>query len=85
MVPRPANHNVVLCKLVFKVKEEQKPAISLSIRYQERRVSRGFSQVICLDYTKTLAPVIKFTMMVFMLSIVSQYALLLHQSTKWTY
>ena len=79
LVSRPANQNVVSSKWVYKVKEEQQPDGSLGIRYKARMVARGFSQVEGVDYTETFAPVVKFTSVRVLLSIVSSQNLILHQ------
>ena len=58
-----SGHNVVTCKWIFKVKEEQKLLTARSARQATRRgmVARGFSQVEGVDYSETYAPVVKFT------------------------
>lgn len=79
LVPRPVNRNVVSCKWIYRVKEEQKVDGCLGIRHKARLVARGFSQIEGLDYYETFAPVVKFTSVRVLLSLVSVNDLHLHQ------
>lgn len=71
--------NVISRKFVYKVKEEQKHHGSLLSIYKARFFSRGFSQVEVSDYSETFVPVINFTSIHILMSIVAINDLLLHK------
>lgn len=79
LVPRTEDGNVVSCKWIYRVKEEQKQDGKLGVRYKARLVARGFSQIEGLDYYETFAPVVKFTSIRVLLALVSVNDLHLHQ------
>jgi hypothetical protein len=54
LVPRPAESNIVGCKWVFKLKQDQKGDVS---RYKARLVAQGCTQVPGLDYVDMFTPV----------------------------
>lgn len=64
---------------VYKVKEEQNPDGSLWIRYKAGMVACGYSQVKGIDYIETFAPVVNFTSVRVLFSIVVPLKLNLHQ------
>lgn len=79
LVPRPQNENVVGCKWIYKVKEEQREGGSLGTRFKARLVAKGYSQVEGVDYSETFAPVVKFTSIRIILAMVATFDLHLHQ------
>lgn len=52
--------------------------ISLGIRYKAMMVARGFSNIEGVDYTETYAPVVNFTSVHVLISMVEAKDLLLH-------
>ncbi|KAJ0467966.1 putative RNA-directed DNA polymerase [Helianthus annuus] len=66
LVPRSPNTNVVDCKWVYKMKQDQTGAIT---RYKARLVAKGFRQQPGVDYHDTFSPVIKATTIRTVLSI----------------
>lgn len=79
LVHRPSSTNVNFFKRLFKVKEEQKYDGSPTTRYNAQLVARCFSQVKGVDFSETYAPVIKFTSVRTLLSIMTNFPLYLHQ------
>ena len=57
-VEKPHDRKVVGCKWVFKVKHGPDGMIKW---YKARLVAKGFTQVKGIDYSKTFAPISKFT------------------------
>ncbi|KAK1424826.1 hypothetical protein QVD17_20164 [Tagetes erecta] len=58
LVPRVPNSNVIGCKWVYKLKDDQHGALT---RYKARLVAKGFKQQPGIDYHETFSPVIKST------------------------
>jgi hypothetical protein len=56
LCPRPARHNIIRNKWVFKIKQKQDGTID---RYKARLVAKGFDQESGMDYTETFSPVVK--------------------------
>lgn len=74
-VPKPDRKNIIDCKWIFTVKNDEsgKP-----VRYKARLVARGFSQEYLTDYTETFAPVARIAGFRFMISFANQNKLLIH-------
>ncbi|KPI92981.1 Copia protein [Papilio xuthus] len=75
LVPRPQGKNIVDCKWIFTVKNDEfgKPS-----RYKARLVARGFSQQYLTDYDETFAPVARIATFRFLMSFAIQHNLLVH-------
>jgi hypothetical protein len=56
LVPRPASHNVVGCRWIFKTKLRSDGSIE---RHKARLVAQGFSQIKGLDFDDTFSPVVR--------------------------
>jgi len=54
LVKKPENKNIVDCKWVFTIKQNE---FGNPIRYKARLVARGFTQEYLVDYDETFAPV----------------------------
>lgn len=61
LVARPAQHNAVTSKWIFKLKNEWKSDGSFQASYKTRLVARGFSQTGGINYFETFSPVVKLT------------------------
>jgi len=73
---RPENKNIVDSRWVFSVKYNE---LGNPIRYKARLVARGFTQKYQIDYEETFAPVARISSFRFILSLVIQYNLKVHQ------
>jgi hypothetical protein len=76
LVEMPADHNLVSCKWVFKVKQAADGSVAC---YKARLVARGFSQAHGLDYNETYAPVAKFNSIRVILALAAVHDLEVHQ------
>jgi hypothetical protein len=56
LVPRPASHNVVGCRWIFKTKLRSDGSIE---HHKARLVAQGFSQIKGLDFDDTFSPVVR--------------------------
>ena len=79
LVPRSEASNILTSRWVFNVKQIPDGSGNTVESPKARLVARGFQQVEGLDYTETYAPVIKFTTIRLLLSLVAHYDLELHQ------
>lgn len=66
LVPHPANHHIINCKWVFKLKQRSDGSID---KYKARLIVRGFTQHHGIDYSDTLNPVVKVAMVLLVLSV----------------
>lgn len=75
LVPRPENKNIVDCKWVFTIKNDE---YGNPMKYKARLVARGFSQRYLEDYNETFAPVARIPSLRFILAFANQNNLLIH-------
>lgn len=75
LVPRPKNKNIVDCKWVFTIKNDE---FGKPLRYKARLVARGFTQEYLVDYDETFAPVARITSFRFLIIFANQFNLLIH-------
>lgn len=76
IVPCPNNRNIVDCKWVFTMKNDESGNLT---KYKARLVARGFSQQYLVDYQETYAPVARMTSFRMLLAFANQNDLLIHQ------
>lgn len=74
-VKRPDDCNIVDCRWVFTVKNDEYGNI---VKYKARLVAKGFSQQYLVDYNETFAPVSRMTSFRIIAAIANQYDLMLH-------
>lgn len=79
LVPRSSSENVISCKCVYIVKKYQTSGGYIGIRYNARVVACGFSQVKGVNFSETYAPVVKVTLIITLLVIVTNFQLYLRQ------
>lgn len=75
LVSKPENKNIVDCKWVFTIKNDEYGNPS---KYKARLVARGFSQEYLVDYEETFAPVARISSFRFILAFSNQFNLLVH-------
>lgn len=75
MVPKPADKNIVDCKWVFAIKNDQ---FGKLIKYKARLVARKFSQKYLVDFNKTFAPASRISNFRFIIAFAVQNNLLIH-------
>lgn len=75
LVDRPKNTNIVSCKWVFTLKNNE---LGEPVRYKARLVARGFTQEYLQDYDETFAPVARLTTFRFILAFANQFNLYVH-------
>lgn len=75
LVTKPDNKNIVDCKWVFTLKNDE---FGNPSKYKARLVARGFSQEYLKDYDETFAPVARISSLRFIIAFSNQYNLLLH-------
>lgn len=75
LVPRPNGKNIVDCKWIFSIKNDE---FGKPLRYKARLVARGFSQQYLIDYNETFAPVARIASFRFLIAFANQYKLLIH-------
>ena len=75
LVDRPGDKNIVNCKWVFTIKNDEcgNPA-----KYKARLVACGYSQQYLIDYEDTFAPVARIASLRFILAFANQFDLLVH-------
>lgn len=75
LVQKPVNRNIVDCKWIFTIKNDEygKP-----LKHKARLVARGFSQEYLIDYNETFAPVARISSFRFILAFANQFNLLVH-------
>jgi Reverse transcriptase (RNA-dependent DNA polymerase) len=74
--PLPPGRKTVKCKWVFKTKMNEAREVS---RHKARLVAKGFSQIKGIDYTKTFAPVVRFTSIRCLMALAVKKRMLVHQ------
>lgn len=79
LVPRDKACNVLTPKWVYRKKEVHTADGNNTMNYKARVCARGFQQVYGVDYTETFAPVVKFTSIRTLLSLVAVMDLELEQ------
>ena len=72
---KPVNKNIVDCKWVFAIKNDE---FGNPIKYKARLVARGFSQEYLMDYNETFAPVARISSFRFTIAFANQFNLLIH-------
>lgn len=75
IVPKPENKNIVGCRWVFTLKNDE---YGNPVKYKARLVAKGFSQEYLSDYTETFAPVARISTFRLILAISNQYNLIVH-------
>lgn len=76
LVPKPSNTNIVDCKWIFTIKNDE---FGNPLKYKARLVARGFSQKYLVDYDETFAPVARISTFRFLIAFSNQHGLLAHQ------
>ena len=76
MVPRPADANILTCKLVFTIKCHLE---DITARHKARLVASGFTQAYDIDYTETISLVVHLNSICVLLSLALNQAWSLHQ------
>ncbi|CAG4919528.1 unnamed protein product [Colias eurytheme] len=76
LVPKPINKNIVDCKWIFTIKNDE---FGNPLKYKARLVARGFSQKYLVDYDETFAPVARISTFRFIIAFSNQHGLLVHQ------
>ena len=75
LVERPVNINIVDCKWVFNIKNDE---FGNPSKYKARLVARGFSQKYLVDYNETFAPVARIASFRFVIAFANQFDLMIH-------
>lgn len=75
LVSKPENKNIIDCKWVFTIKNDEN---GFPLKYKARLVARGFNQEYLLDYNETFAPVARISSLRFILAFSNQFNLLVH-------
>ena len=75
LVKRPGNINIVDCKWVFNIKNDE---FGNPSKYKARLVARGFSQKYLVDYNETFAPVARIASFRFVIAFANQFVLIIH-------
>lgn len=75
LVPKPKDKNIIDCKWVFNIKNNE---FGKPIRYKARLVARGFNQQYLCDYNETFAPVARIASFRFIVAFANQFNLLIH-------
>ena len=75
LVKKPENRNIVDCKWIFTIKDDE---FGNPFKYKARVVARGFSQKYLIDYNETSAPVARISSSRFIISFANQFNLMVH-------
>lgn len=75
LVEKPQNKNIVDCKWVFTIKNDE---LGNFIKYKARLVARGFTQQYMVDYDETFAPVARISSFRLILALSNQFNLHVH-------
>ncbi|CAK9796153.1 Copia protein [Anthophora plagiata] len=75
LVEKPKNRNIVDCKWIFTIKNNEHGNPS---KYKARLVARGFSQKYLTDYNETFAPIVRIASFRFIIAFANQFNLLIH-------
>ncbi|CAK9800989.1 Copia protein [Anthophora plagiata] len=75
LVEKPKNRNIVDCKWIFTIKNNEHGNPS---KYKARLVARDFSQKYLTDYNETFAPVVRIASFRFIIAFANQFNLLIH-------
>lgn len=75
LVPQPKDKNIVDCKWIFTIKNDE---FGKPLRYKARLVARGFSQEYLTDYNETFAPVARIASFRLIICFANQFNLLVH-------
>lgn len=71
LISSPPNKKVVDCKWIFRVKEDL--SSSKPIRFKASLVAKGFTQIECLDYNEICSPIVMYTTIKLILSLVVNF------------
>ena len=75
LVTKPENRNIVDCKWIFTIKNDE---FGNPVKYKARVVARGFSQEYLIDYNETFAPVARISSFRFIMAYANQFNLMVH-------
>ena len=75
LMSEPVNKNIVYCKWVFAIKNDE---FGNPMKYKARLVARGFSQEYLMDYNETFAPVARISSFRFIIAFANQFNLLIY-------
>lgn len=76
IVPEPIGRNIVACKWVFAIKNNE---FGEKVKYKARLVACGYSQKFAEDYDQTFAPVARIASLRILTAFANQFDLLIHQ------
>lgn len=75
LVNKPENKNIIDCKWVFTIKNDEN---GFSVKYKARLVARGFSQEYLIDYNERFAPVARISSLRYIVAFCKQFNLLVN-------
>lgn len=76
LVKRPAGHNVLKCRWVYRIKRDHN---NKPVKYKARLVVKGFMQRYGVDFFETYAPTVRMQSILILMAIVARHNLELHQ------